>query len=205
MKSNASVFSSSLVAICCFFSSFAFASAVPEDLMGTYTYQGQTESLMAREYLVVYGFTEKGRTQLQDLMTQGYVCTNTGREIFRCEKNLSSAQVPPAVADRINKKYAGLSIQFLNRVADPYLVNDAVSLKEWEISQTVTFENRTFKKYRYMILNDEIHKIALGDFSASDAVYFTLSPQKSLQYLYEETEQRAQGYVVYRGFVNLQK
>lgn len=186
--------------------SFAATTLTPLSLDGIYHFNGQLNNFSVQENRVVYGFTEEGTAQLQDLQNQGFTCANTGRGIYLCQRAEASTTLSAKVQARLEQKFQNLSVSFLKHTAPaPSLQIDAPDLTEWTISQDVKMDAQSWDHFRYQILDGSLHKIALGDAGVFDTQYFVVVSANELQYAYSEAETVANGYLVYTGFATLSK
>lgn len=128
---------------------------------GSFTYSDFTVAQKLR-YENVPAFTEAGRKRLAQLLAEGQICENTGREIYLCKSFENHEGTEGELGSRVRERLMGARAEFFERTADPELVARGKGYEEWRVPQAVRFEGKLYPSYRYMI-SQGLHKIFLGE------------------------------------------
>lgn len=181
------------------------AAAAPFPLQGNYTFKGSLDLASTTDNRVVYAFTDQGKIDLENLRAEGYACEAKPRDTYLCKKNLSGDGLPENVKAAVVARAEPLQIAFLNHAPDApdSLENDSPDLKEWRIMQKVQIGDRYWPSYRYLILQNEVHKIALGEGDETQILYFGVSSSEALSSYINIAQSNPKGFRQYRVFAGL--
>lgn len=180
--------------------SWTAQAATPIPLSGEYSFKGQIVEGSVSDYRVVYTFTDAGKVELRDLRSQGYYCEVKPRDTFLCQKIIASDGLPDVVRERVISRFNGYSVAFLNHAPEAPDIpeNNAPDLKEWRIIQKVRIGETYYPFYRYQILGDTLHKIALGESGDEGAPYFVVNSGSQLSVIADVSKSNSKGYRIYR-------
>lgn len=175
---------------------FAQAHELKIPAKGVYNFSTQFEVLMKKRFETVYGFTDSGRERISFLRADGYICNNTGREIFLCSGFLpeqgTESEIRASVLDRmqsINK------VEFDELRSEPSIISEGSALKTWQVEQKVEFAGKSYNGYRYLV-GDGFEKIFLGE--PAEQTFEILGNQKlGFPFILNETDSRE----VYRKYL----
>lgn len=131
-------------------------AADPIRLNGTFTYDG-LEHVQTREVEVV---SDRLPARVYELITQKYTCEYLAR-FYRCTKFSQDRSIPAELAAELKTKYQFERFRFKVSEEDVILTNQAPSITEWDIPDTVRTNKEEVKKYHYYLLESGIHKIKI--------------------------------------------
>lgn len=146
---------------------------------GRYAYNNKFELLVKKRYEVAYGFTDQGRALIQKLRAAGYVCENTGREIYRCSGFEPVEGSAREIAGRVAAQLKGVILEFGPAKGEPSFVRKGSSYAEWNVNQEVKFRGKQYSGYRF-IISGGVSRIFLGAETAGET--FIVSETNGLGY-----------------------
>jgi hypothetical protein len=111
---------------------------------------------------------------LAELQASGAACQLVLSNTWRCKKMHGPEAVPQSSLDALGDKDESLFVNFGAVTAPPVLINDAESLKEWQISQQGSSSLGPFTGYRYLQLEGGIAKIIVPAASGTDSLEFVV-------------------------------
>ena len=92
--------------------------------------------------------------------------------------------MPGTLSDKISGDWSKVKVIFKKSASDPVLVNDAESLQEWDVYDSVgiSFANKKERAemYRYYLLNSDLHKLKIE--TESDVYYPLILNEKQLSF-----------------------
>jgi hypothetical protein len=98
--------------------------------------------------------------RVEELKRDSYTCERA-MNFYRCVKFVANDEIPERVAANLLKRWKGATVRFARGPGNVILTNDAPSLTEWDIPDTVQMGSREVRKYQYFLLEGELHKIKL--------------------------------------------
>ncbi len=126
----------------------------PYRLEGDFTYQN-LELLQTRDVEVV---PQQQIERVEELRQDKYTCERA-MNFYRCVKFIKNDQIPDRMKSSLLRQWNGVKLRFTRGPGNVILTNDAPSLTEWDIPDTVRKGSQQVPKYHYYLLKDEIHKI----------------------------------------------
>jgi hypothetical protein len=111
---------------------------------------------------------------LAELQASGAACQLVLSNTWRCKKMHGPEAVPQSSLDALGDKDDDLFVNFGPVTAPPALVNDAPSLKEWQIFQTGSSSLGPFTGYRYLQLEGGLAKVIVEAPTGSDSLEFVV-------------------------------
>jgi hypothetical protein len=149
-----------------------FEATPPIALAGDFRFEGQVEPVTRLTFDVVNMLMSGAATTLERLQDAGATCQLVVSNTYRCKKNKGPAFVPDSSLAALGAQDAAVFVTFGAQTAPPALVNDAPSLKEWQIFQTGTSSLGAFTGYRYLQLEGGLVKIIVPAATGSSSIEF---------------------------------
>lgn len=151
----------------------AMALPAPQPVVGEFQFRGDVRPLQAIQNEKVVAMSEEGRKRLQLLREQGFSCRNTGRSIYKCVRIVPLDAIPTLVLQRVSEKNRGLVLSLGEPVADPSLIHNGESYREWAVYAPVSWKDRTYKEYRLQWV-DGLIKLTLDQPNSSAYTSFVV-------------------------------
>jgi hypothetical protein len=147
-----------LIFTCCAIFSLSLLANEPIKLEGNFTYSG-VELSQIRDIEIV---PSSNNDRYKELVAIGFQCFLRGN-FFSCQKFIKNESLPVILEKEITQTWTGINFDFISRQEFPTNTNESESLYEWDIHDTVKFNNQTVEDYHYYLLKDDqdIHKIVM--------------------------------------------
>ena len=129
--------------------------------VGNFEFRGQAEVLSAKMSEMVEASSPKGKERIQDLKAQGWTCVAKYTNVTQCSVFLKNARPTLESLMYFAEKYENFRITF-GRVDRVNLVDDADSLREYEVIQDVSMKNEIESKYTLLALQGGPNKLIVG-------------------------------------------
>lgn len=110
---------------------------------GLFTYFGP-EVVQAREIEFVPSGNQE---RVKALMAQSYTCKNAGR-FFKCTRSFTVTRIPQELLHRVTREWRLTRFNFIPSGSDVILVNEAPSITEWDVPDTVEWGDEVVTTYR---------------------------------------------------------
>ncbi len=133
---------------------FLSQASEPYRLEGDFAYQN-LELLQTRDVEVV---PQQRSERVEELRQDEYTCERA-MNFYRCVKFIKNDQIPDPMKASIVRRWDGVKLSFTRGPGSIILTNDAPSLTEWDIPDTVQKGPQEVRKYQYYLLERGIHKI----------------------------------------------
>ena len=123
--------------------------APPQDISGTFVFQGFVKKMAILHLERVYTLFEEGQKRLDELTELGYTCEPYGSHWTACHKIRDDLELPEwliqqAQAEPLNQ----LRLRFGGITAPPQLTHETEFQWEWTISQNVDLNGKFQQSYR---------------------------------------------------------
>jgi hypothetical protein len=146
----------------------------PIAFSGDYRFDGQVVPLARLTVDVVNMLMQGSAERLARLKAGGATCQLVLSNTYRCKKMKGPEAVPASSLAALGAQDANLFVTFGAQTAPPVLVNDAPSLKEWQIFQAGTSSLGAFTGYRYLQLEGGLEKIVVPAATGTGSLEFVV-------------------------------
>lgn len=122
--------------------------------------------MFSKRYEPVYAFTRAGRERLKDLKAQGWSCQVKPRQTYLCSKANIASEIPSHISNRARALFNTLEVEFEDKRVSPVILNEGTSLVEYRFHKSVTYNNKTYPHFDYLIIKGrgyDIHKVKWGE------------------------------------------
>ncbi len=147
------------------FNSFAWSLPIPKELDSLYSFKGQAEVQIDWREENVYSKSEVGKVRLKELREDNYTCVHVSNSWYRCKKFMHRS-LPENILSEIRSEFSGLNIQIGERTEIDRLAHESEAYVEWLVSRSLTFNNESYKNFRYFISSKNLEKINFGESEA---------------------------------------
>ncbi|WP_408097540.1 hypothetical protein ACJVC5_01135 [Peredibacter sp. HCB2-198] len=125
------------------------------------------------------------RSRFLELVKDKFQCYNKG-DFFQCQKHIKGVSLPQNLSEDLKKEWKNKTFEFLPSNLAPLMTNDAPDLMEWDIQDTVKFNNERITQYHYYLVQQDVHKANLNFktqqwINIQDEEEFSVPVRKTLQ------------------------
>ncbi len=129
----------------------AFAVDIPE-FAGSYKFDSSSLAIQqVRHQIVLVVSSEQAKQYLGELRNSGYICSHVVNNHYRCNLFVVEKTEDFGVRDNVISANKSRLLEFETSSEDYSLINEAISLLEFEKYQNSKFDTNTFDKIRFYV------------------------------------------------------
>lgn len=159
-------------------------SFLPE---GDFKFNGQLHLLATKKLEMVESSSNAGKKRLKELQSQSWACKHYSGIWYQCSAFVKGESLTPQVVSSLVSKYQGMNLTF-EEVQGVSLLNDAETMREYEVLQNVQTTQGNSTKYLLRTINGGPNKIQI-DFASQGTLYLNAINRKSFTF-FETVEVR---------------
>lgn len=141
---------------------------------GNYSFQGEFSPIQVIQNESVFLDTSSGRTRLESLRSQGFVCAEVGYDHQHCSRYVKLDILPTIIQKRIEKRLTEFKLS-IGSLAGPILnLYRGKNYSEWYVPASVRWGNSNFDFYRLHWFDGE-YEISFGEYGSAEYTSLVVS------------------------------